>query len=191
MNKIEFFEIDQNTYIEILIPDFEKKVNYYYEPIQSLHMFDEVSVVLKQGKREYLLLSDIINEIIVTFKNSLQYALINKLLLPDVLAIGKIGYQYNIDTHNENHDLVDYSNFWLWSGKTIQTWIYNKNSKIYLEIAPSYPWLYREPEKDDSYITFEDFEKSYKPILVQEISRETTEKWLDKFNNILEKMVKP
>ncbi len=47
MNTIEKFEIIKNCFIEILIPDFEKKHTYYYEPNKNLHMFDEVTVILK------------------------------------------------------------------------------------------------------------------------------------------------
>jgi hypothetical protein len=80
---------------------------------------------------------------------------------------------------------VNYSTFWLWSSTNIQTWLYNKDSKIYIEIIPSYPWLFAGRKKGEKYITFKKFMEDYKPIAVEEIDRNIAEQWLNECIKLL------
>ncbi len=74
----------------------------------------------------------------------MRKALSNLLQLPNDIEIGNLGFYCNDHYYKEDYDSLDFSNFWLFSGKDIQTWLYNRNDKIYLEIAPSYPWLFSD-----------------------------------------------
>ncbi len=183
-------KINTHSSINILIPDLKDKFNYYYEPTEQLHVFDEVTVLLKEENREVILFKDICREAIAKLKGDLKIALNNELLLPDFIKIGEVGLHYNIDSYNEKPESIDYSYFWLWSTRGTQTWLYNQNNKIYLEIIPSYPWIFVEPKESDDYITFDEFMKTYQPIAVEEIDHATAQKWLEQCNEILEKMIK-
>lgn len=69
--------------------------------------------------------------------------------------------------------------FMLWSTPhSINTWLYNSGTNIIFEVTPSYPWLFRDPEPREDFYSYEEFVKNYKPIFVQEMSRETLEEWL-------------
>ncbi len=67
------------------------------------------------------------------------------------------------------------------------TWIYNKNNEIFLEITPIYKWHYKDPEKEDKdYLTYEDFKKIYKPTLITKIEKETAKQWINEIDELIE-----
>lgn len=189
MNLIKEFKINQYSSIKILIPDLQDKFNYYYKPIKKLHMFDEVTVVFENGTQQTNLIMDNANIVLHNFKEALEYSLNNKIVLPDFIKTGNLGFYYNIDMYNEQPESVDYSYFWLWSIRGVQSWIYNQNNKIYLEIGFSYPWLFVEPKQSDHYISFDEFMNEYKPIIIEEIDRDIVEKWLEQCNEIFNNMI--
>ncbi len=189
MNIITIFKINDEKYFELLVPDVTNKFNYSYEPTEKLHKFDKITVAFKESKKnkEFEVSGDMAYLILETFQFSLKNALDNKTILPNIINAGEVGYYYNIDLSKEEYseELLDFSRCSLWSGKDIQTWMYNKNNKIYLEISPAYPWFYNEPTDDDNYIPFDEFIKMYKPIAVEEIDPATAQKWLEQCNEIL------
>jgi len=193
MNLVGKFQINQGAFIEILIPDTEDKFNYYYEPNNALHMFDEVTVILKKGNAEITLEIDHINEIVQSLRKSLQLTLANECQLPEQITLGELGICYNKNVSARTHNQIDYHRFWLFSlPKGPQTWLYSQDKKIYLEIVPSYPWLYsdlEEEQKKEGFIPFDEFMKTYKPIFVGEISQETAQHWIMQCDKILASMV--
>lgn len=189
MSQVISFEIDQLSCIEILIPNVKEKFNYYYKPTEPLHMFDKVTVFFKTKNKKFVIFEDHMNEIIITLKSSLENVIANKSKLPLDIKVGQLGYHYNIDTENER-DGVAYECFWVWSAKGIQTWMYNKNKKIYLEVSPSYLWFFTNPEQGEEYVSFEKFLKNYEPLVVQEISVDTVRKWLDQCEKVINTMIK-
>jgi len=193
MNVIQSFKIDENVFIEILVPSPEDKSNYFYRTSEKLHKFDVVTVSLKINGTETVLSIDAINEILAPLSGDLELALNNKIILPTNIKIGDLGSVFNINTYHESLDSINFSQFWLWSSRGVQSWLYNRDGKLYLEIAPSYPWLYVDPteeEKLDAYIPFDQFMKTYKPILVVEIDRSIAQKWLNSCRRILDDLEK-
>lgn len=197
MNLVEKFELEASTFIEILVPKLKDKFNRYYKPIIPLHMFDEVTIIFKNKKKEIVVATDDVTEITTSFRGSLQQALNGAIELPDYINVGELGQYYNEETFkqtaNDTPTIIKYSHFWLWSAKCCQTWLYNKNGCIYLEIIASYPWLFTDLEEaklDPKFITFDEFMKTYEPIFVGKITRETAERWLVQCDVILNAMVK-
>ncbi len=199
MNLIEQFQINKNQHIDILIPDLKDKFNFYYDPANDLNKFDEVFVLLKgKNNKTEIVGQDMADMIISSFQEILTRVLNNKAILLNDIEPGKLGYQYSIEARKSDDEEWDYyADYSIWSGgfatkeNMQRVWMYNYDNKIYLEVSPIYPWLYEESEKDEKIVNFKDFAKSCKPILVQEISKETAQKWLSKCNKILEKMAKP
>jgi hypothetical protein len=194
MKTIKRLIIDKNKSIEILVPDVVNKSNYYYKPTEELHKFDEVTVVLREKDTTITISIDLADVIFESLKNMLQNVCMdNQVLLPDNIQIGELGYYYNKDMKDEV-DLIDYSNFAVWSGGVSKgkytTWLYKKDNGMYFEISPNYPWLYAEPDESSNYIPFDQFMKTYKPILVIELDRSLIEKWLDNCNGILHELEK-
>lgn len=190
MNIINIFKINDKKSLKILIPDFKNKFNYYYKQTKKLHMFDEVTVALTIKNKQYILKVDVLDFVTHKFKNLLYKTLNNPIQLPDNIEIGNLGFYYNAEYYNENYDNINFSNFWLWSGQNIQTWLYNKNNKIYLEISPSYPWLFSDEKEEKGYVTFDEFMKTYKPVALEEIDRAIAQEWLKQCDEILNSMIK-
>ncbi len=188
MNLIQELKINNNCSIKILVPNLKDKFNYYYEATEKLHMFDKVTIILKEGNKEVIIFNDILMEGIIRLENRLKSALNNELDLPAFVDIGNLGYYYNTDTKN-GQDSLEYSKYWLWSTQGPQTWSYNKDNKIYLEIVPTYSWLFSDAKEGDNYITFDAFMKTYKPIAVEEIDRATVQKWIEQCKEILNTMI--
>ena len=94
---------------------------------------------------------------------------------------------YNNDIEKVTNDLnyrgkMDnpYIDLGLFSENSIETWLYNKNSKIILEISPSYEWFSHRRKKGEIVPPYEEYRKKYKPIKVIEIPKEQAKKWLEK-----------
>lgn len=176
--------------IIISVPNFENKINYYYPPLPELNRFDEGSVYLYlDNEKKVLLLRDILQVFFIPFYVMLKKGLSKKLQLPIDIHAGDLGLYYNNymekiynDDDFKSEDL--FGGFLLWSGINIQTWLYNVNDRIYIEISPSYKWHLNEPEKNEKFIAYKDFQKKYKPIAVLEISKEKSESWLKQCKKI-------
>jgi hypothetical protein len=185
MKLVKKFKINKDSSIKIAVPALKDKFNRYYKPTKELQIFDHVKVIFCSKDKCFTIYYDDIQSCLIQFQGSLKLALKNKMSLPDFINIGSLGYHYNNDMNVQGMKSVNYSTFWLWSSANIQTWLYNKDSKIYIEIIPSYPWLFANKKKGEKYITFKKFMEDYKPIAVEEINRSIAEQWLNQCNTML------
>lgn len=186
MNIINTFKINKEKSLELLVPSLENKFNYSYEPMEKLHKFDKVAVIFKENE-EIEISSDMVYLVLETFKLTLIDALNNKITIPKEINVGEMGYYHNLDHKKQYSErFLDSSSYSIWAKKNIQTWMYNKNNKIYLEIFPEYPWFYDEPLESNRYIPFDEFIKTYKAIAIEEIDYTTAQKWLEQCNAILD-----
>ena len=78
----------------------------------------------------------------------------------------------------------------MWDGNKFDTWLYNQNDKIYLEITPIYTWLFRKPKKGDGFIPFDQWIKDYKPLALIEIDKATAQQWLDQAGQLMQEIEK-
>jgi hypothetical protein len=191
MNIVEQFDIAKNNVLEIVIPDFKDKYNYYYEPTQFLNKFDEVSVVLRLDDKECVIMTEIIQDIACALRSRLKNALQNKAILPPHIALGELNLFYSREDYKnywQDENLpyectVDYQQFWLWStsGKT-QSWMYNHDGKIYLEIGE----IYKNPDNDErDDRLFAAYIKNYKPLFIGEIKYDVACEWLHKSERLI------
>lgn len=185
MKSIEIFKIDQNSQLDFLIPDDIEKFNYYYKPTDKLHIFDEITILYKEKNNNVFIFNDNLNEALISFGNILKKALNSELLLPEDIKVGDVGYHYNIDTNNDN-DLIDYGNFWLWSTKGVQTWLYNKGNGIYIEISPSYPFFYSKEVGSSGGHSFADFMSDYSVLAIKKINEKVAKEWIEKCDQIMD-----
>jgi len=93
--------------------------------------------------------------------------------------------------HNFVGESFENSSFWvglkhlLFSATFWNTWIYNKDGNIYLEITPSYRWHFSEPEKDEDYVSYDEFIKKFKPLTIFEIDKERAREWLEVVSDLV------
>ncbi len=191
MISITRFIIDNNTYFEVLVPELPDKDNYYYQPTEKLHVFDIVTLVYCNNNIKTEFLQDAAAEILGSLHCVLSKVLLNKSILPDHIPFGSVSLWFSINTAKGDFGFK-FGSFCLWS--TIsqpETWLYNKDNKIYLEVSLPYPWLFSDPKPSENYYSFDEYIKNYKPIAVYEISRETAQQWLEQCNTILDTMDAP
>ncbi len=184
MEKVLSLKINDNEQIALCMPNYKDKVNYFYEPKEALHKFDETTVIYENKDKKIILEQEAIKETLSGLKKGLKWILDKKLIIPDSVNIGEVGKAENIESYRNNqtgdykNESMKYSNCTFFSGKDIQTYIYNDHfGEIYLEISPSCPLLYREYEEGDEFATFEDFMKNYKKYAFFHIDKKTALEW--------------
>ncbi|NEN80967.1 hypothetical protein [Paenibacillus elgii] len=124
--------------------------------------FDNVTVVFQDNQDKKYVFEDVIQEAIITLYNGIK----NPVELTSELEVGNLGQAWNIWTNNlsdmaEDDEEDIFRNYWMWSTREHQTWIYQKNEKLYIEISPSYKWHYIEPAEDEQVISFSEFLEHY------------------------------
>lgn len=178
--------MSQEHSIKIYIPGVGQKDNWYRIPSERLDQFDEVTVVYEGPQSKYVLSVDIIQEVLCALVGVFKGTLKNKLNLPKNIKKGDFGKIFNNDTYTEDDDTETrerediFSKYWLFSRHKIQTWIYSYKDEVYIEISPSYEWLFTEPPKDKNYISFDEFMISYKPHVLFYIDKKTILEWKEK-----------
>ena len=192
MKIVQEFSITPNIGLQILVPHMQDKFNYYYEPTDTLHKFDAVSVILTLHGESYAIITEIIQDIVCSFCFYLKNALKNKIILPPQIALGSLTAVYSQDYYRDywreegslRKEIVDYHQFWLWSTPNdMQSWMYNRDDAIYLEIGKMY--IIPEDQEQPNDVDFQNYMAHYKPLLCTKISREIAHDWLEKCKKII------
>lgn len=190
MTSLITFPISELQNIEIII-DEQNKTNIYGYQVEGLHSFDEVEVEYIHEDKKIILAKDSVQYIIDTFSIALEKSLKNELPLDESFTIGRIGYFFSKKRYmNELEEKDDiFSQYWVWSSPdNIQTWLYNVDNKIYLEISPTYAWLFSDPQEDEHYISFDEYMNDYKPIALVELQESFVQSWINQCHDVLQKM---
>ncbi len=111
-----------------------------------------------------------------------------------------LGYLWNQELHKTTLLLNASGQDWqgqryqLWEtpgnvSPKLDTWLYNDNhGNIILEITPTYPWHFSDPEPGETYISYAEFIKNYQPLLIRTIPKETAQKWLNQAKEIFKQL---
>src|SRR5690606_3810066 len=90
---------------------------------------------------------DIVQMVVWPLYSFLKKALHNGIPLPSSVELGGVSGRYNREHYKDYWQdeklpsafTIDYHQFWLWSSPTkTQSWMYDRDGKIYLEIGDSY-----------------------------------------------------
>jgi hypothetical protein len=110
--------------------------------------------------------------------------LLNNQLILDKSIIGDPGIEWNkyFEGLIKNTE-IDQFHCWSNSHKKIRpyfsSWMYNdKEGNVVFEITPFYPW-HGEKKSSPGFITYKEFMKNYKPVLVTNIPKENLKTWID------------
>lgn len=199
MNTLVTFKISPLESIKILVPELGLKDNLFYEPTSEIHKFDVVTFIYESPNRCSILFHDALIMGLENFMVALENLLNEELLIPKDFSIGFLGFLFNEITYFHtiaNNEMIalyemyyeeNYPSFFYFALSTahngLQTFAYNVQDKMYLEIVPLYPWLHSEQEKQEDqlfdYFLFSDFMKTYKPEAVIELDEVTVRRWLD------------
>ena len=132
--------------------------------------FDDVTVFFEDNAGKIVVFKDILQEAIITLYNGLE----NQFELRTDIEVGHLGEYYNIWANSlddmleeDEEEEIPVLNYWIWSTRDFQTWIYRKNEKVFIEISPSYRWHYVEPTEDEKIISFEEFQEYYCAYIIE------------------------
>ncbi len=172
--------------------------NLCYEG-NHLYRWDPVDIIFKNKSLEYIISQhDYLMPKIEDIYYYLQSAIKNKLPVLKSMK-GKLGYFRNQGLHQENtascEKPIDKEKwktpiYIMWGGNKFNTWLYNQNNKIFLEITPCYPWHFNEPKAGDNYVPYDEWIKSYKPLIIIEIDKVTAQQWYDQAGKIMQEIEK-
>lgn len=184
------FNLNEKEYIKI---ESDNEIN-------TLYPCDEVVVKFFQENNKYTLDIDCIKEEIGSLYDSLCCAINNEAPLHSSIKHG-IGYLWNEEMQNKSglsYMKVSGIDYWVglqnlvWSTPSnikpnLSTWLYNNSQgNIILEITPSYPWHYREPDID--FISYDEWIKTYEPIAIYTIQNDIAVAWKDQAKMILDRL---
>ena len=144
MKIIEQFKLSDDIIFELLVPPLGEKDNYFYEPTESLNKFDICTVILNMNGTKTTIIIEAIQDIICRLRKHLKKTFQNKSPLPSKIPIASLMNIFNRDDYRHYcqdddapyTDTLNYHSFWLWSMPPggMQSWMYNRDHKIYLEI---------------------------------------------------------
>jgi hypothetical protein len=194
MQIIESFIVDKDIFLKVVIPDFNEKINYFYESTPEINRFDEVTVTLKEADRVIVLYKNTIDDAFFRLRNFLRKVLEEKTIIPDKSFIGLVGRYHNIDAYRHwkydeggetlSPDALEYLDFLLYSSDEAITWFYSDGSVIYIEVGYTFPLVYSSDALADDP-QFEKFLHNYKSLFFTSLSFNTAREWLEKCNKIV------
>lgn len=172
-NRLIKLNINKNEYITIKIPNKSTEdINGYEIATGIYHTNDhrKLSILSRVFDIE-IEISKLIAHLKHVLNNELE---INLKILPN------IGLEWNtwLYTLKKARDPWEGKPYLCFSGRDGETFIYTIDGTIYLEIVPTYPWLFGDKPKGMRKIPFKKFLKNYKPCIRTTITRETAEEWL-------------
>lgn len=170
----------------------KKSIQIKIETEDKISFFSNTKAILCDKDKEVLIMEDYMCEVVEKLYITILKLTNGKLLLNPLLKNMNVGYEYNQWVHSLPDDYTDdevdlFSEYWLWSSTfDIQTWIYHDESCIFLEVSPSYKWLYREAiETAQDYVSFDEFIKNYSLIDFLCIDDNTLLDWKDQCEYII------
>lgn len=188
MKEIINFKINDNTNLKLIIP-CERK---------ALHCCTKIQIFLETREEEFLLCSSDVSWALESFKDLLEESMgsceINKSINNNIGFLWNEWLQEKVNNFFEIITL-DGVNRWvgehylLWESRSkLATWLYYKNGFICLEITPVYKWHYTQPERGEIFIPYNEWIKSYKPIIAIKIDKEIAKDLLVQAKSILQEI---
>lgn len=133
------------------------------------------------------------------FGIQLKEALNNKLQLHESMT-QDIGYLWN-EAYRDKPGLVyekseevpiwvgDKYRIWC-AGKEgepcFSLWMYNAaDASIILEITPDYPWDFEGAEENSGYVSYDEWIKTYEPLVIRTIPKDIARQWLEQAEGIV------
>jgi hypothetical protein len=153
--------------------------------------WDDIAIEYR-GENSIYLTDSRGDEILRSAEELLTKTLNKELLLHESIK-QDIGYLWNEElqgkpglTYEEGSGNIYWigERFLLWSCNSRlenrgTTWLYNdENGDIILEITPVYPWTFRDPKPNEKYVSYDEYMKSYKPLVIRKIPVDIAQEWL-------------
>ena len=184
--------IDAQNEINILVPDLPHKETYCRAPSTTLHHCDK-ALTRYIGSTSCLDLSreDVCNTLYNLYKQLVKSLYIKT--IPKNASAGSVGKELSKILADDHADTSDIFDCLVWDHCIpIATLLYSTGNKIYIEIAPLYPWALRSVKTHEkhTYYPREVHLQQYTPYVWKEISRKQAISWKNQIYNALEPVVR-
>jgi hypothetical protein len=191
-NKLFTFTLNENEKFIIKLEDNFESIDHY----------SGCKIIFHRDNQSYQIDGDgasTINIFLITLRKLLKKSLCGDLLLHHSINVD-IGYQSNQKINDSSFTAFKYTdqnNDTYWIGQKYElssynytAWIYNDDqNNIIFEVTPEYPRCI-DQENEIEVEDYQNWMKSYKPLLITIIPHETAQKWLKQAETILEKISK-
>ena len=161
----------------------------------NISPFDEIKVIYHLGVEQFILFNDFICEGITALQNILEKALSGELEIDEKYFERGIGYEWNKISNaiaDGDFDIIDTTiKYSLWSTSdeySTSTWMYSFNGDVYIEISPQYKWNYCDPDEDERYMPFQDFQLNYRTYDRVKVVRDQLTAWKMEVKKISKKI---
>lgn len=180
--------------------DTESLVIKAKHPVEEIHCCYYAPTIFLSGAHIYEISECRPQDIVETISKELKKAF-KKQLIPCQSTTQDIGFLWN-EAYRDKPGFIYEGKAQLWVDESlrhwaagekgqaiISTWIYNdKDGNIILEITPDYPWYDCTPEEYENYIPYEEWIKTYKPLVIKKIPKDVAQKWVEQADFIAKKI---
>lgn len=189
--------------IELKLNNTEKLNIELSLPLGQMHCCDYGYISFQGEKHNIMLYNDDLREGLFGLVAVLTNVIAGSLALHSSIT-KDVGYLYNEHLNSDSNQtsglVYNENGFWVGDRHSMfsttgrdypktATWLYNNDKgEIILEITPVYKWHFLDPEPGDEFISYEDFMKSYQPILFRTIPKEAAQEWLVQAQAILKQI---
>lgn len=185
------------------INNHEKIIGKAADPIEKWDCCYDIPLILLCDATQYVLCEWDIRSSMEQLSEMLTKALANELQLHESIMqdIGYLWHEAYSDKPGFVYEEEEGTKLWighkykLWTASGTKshtiTWLYNDHAgAIIFEVTPEYRWEFEEEgmEKDENYISYEEWIKSYKPIAIRKISPEVARQWIKTADEIVKKI---
>lgn len=193
--------INQEQLFVFKLHENEKFIIILEDDVQSIDHYSGCKIMFHLGNQQYQLYEEFpLNIFLLTLQTLIKKSLYNVLPLHESIT-QDIGFLWNQWLNEDAINLVyitDHNNDTYWVGQKYElacheyiSWIYNdEQGNIIFEITPAYPLGCIDQENELEVKNYQNWMKSYEPLVITIISEETALQWLKQAEAILEEISK-
>lgn len=162
--------------------------------LADMHPCDDVTIKLCTEDNEFILAKDCLLFLMRELQQGVQAVLAGTSQLHPSIK-DDIGYLWNKYLHGDEALECfekEGQSFWvgelfsLWSIRGSTTWLYNDaNGAIVFEVTPTYKWHFDPAGPNESYTTYDEFMKNYKPEFIRVIPRDIAHQWAEQLHEVM------
>lgn len=179
--------------------DKEKIIIQTSDPLEEIHCCYEAPIIFFDGIHSIVCGEDVADAM-RELRDHLQKALQGELKLHRSIVqdLGYLASEELQDRANLVYRKVgdverwvgwDYYLWGIGGDNRANVWLYNDaDGAIVFKITPGYPWLFESNSSDPQYVPYEEWIKTYKPLVVRHIPVAVAREWLAQAEFLVKKI---
>jgi hypothetical protein len=199
---------------KLLVFDFKNdigsKITIYvcgHQEMNKIHRYDQAWVYYSDKDRKVCISNGTVDDVVEPLKYALkQKRILDRSITRNIGLMFSEWYSHDDEYRRRNFEVQELEGGnigWLGEGCQIagiynstfsyNSWLYKKKThdKQYVfEITPGYPWSYSDPAEDPTYISFEEWAKDYKPVVVTTVAVWVVKDWIKQLRRVVKGFLK-